>query len=386
MKMIQILLKYKLHLIFIGSFIGFISWSFEDIRFTIFSIFIFYAYIHLNKRLDFIIVVFCYLLVSSRGLLIGTITYYDETFYGLIVWFGSSLIILIPYSLIWSRKKNIRYLLLPLLIIVLILPPFGFVSWVNPIINAALIFPGLGFFGLLLFLCSFYAAIFLPKYQRMFFISILSIFIITNKTTPVTPNDIQTLNSNYDYDLNQKNFEKDYFRQLEILERTNKSSKNILVASENILGYYNSNSGMIWDQVKDNKTLYAGAYIKNKLNPNMFDNVVMSITAEEKKVIYKQRVPILVSMWKPWSNEGAKAYLFDNPIVKVDNKLISFFVCYEQNLDFTFLHSAAYDPDLFIGISNLWWAKDTTIETIQHNKLKLYSLLFDKPLIYAVNR
>ena len=383
---IKALLNYKISFIIIGSLIGYISWSFEDIKLTIFSVLIFYLYIHINKRLDFMIIVFSYLLVSSRGLLVGTINYYDQVLYGFTIWFAAAALILFPYSLIWSKEKTKRYYLLPLLIVVLILPPFGFISWVNPIISAGLIFPGLGYFGILLFLAAFYCSLFLKKSSRIIFLSLLSLFVITNSNTPIKPKDIKALNSEYEYNADTRNFKNEYFRQIDTLKKANSSQSKIFVASENILGYYTQNSNMIWDQLEKEKVLYAGAYVKDKDNPKMFDNVIMEITPKEKKVLYKQRVPVLVSMWQPWSNFGAKAHLFKNAAVKTQNKTVAFFICYEQLIDFTFLHSAAVKPDLFIGVSNLWWSKNTTIETIQHNRLKLYSILFNKPLIYSINR
>ena len=45
-----------------------------------------------------------------------------------------------------------------------------------------------------------------------------------------------------------------------------------------------------------------------------------------------------------------------------------------------------YKPERLLGISNLYWAKDTNIEQIQRETLELYGLLFDIPIYYSVNR
>jgi hypothetical protein len=487
----QILLHYKIHLILIGSFLGYISWSFQDIRLTIFSIGIFYAYIQIEKRIDLFIITLSYLLVSSRGLLIGTITYYDNNFIaGLTVWLSAALLTSIPYILIWSNNRSKRFLLLPLLVIVLIAPGFGYISWVNPIISTSLIFPGFGFLGFVLFILLFYLYFginnlyktillviiafniiikfptenqsiqnintkyeialketenaivrttynlfpFLPKNEDLainkeqfienFIISrlasflipglnvismiiflltlsmmlsiykkfgrplsfVLIIFILLNiKYTTHKETSFDSLNTKYDYNPESIDFRASYTRQMDLLNNINRYKGKNVVAPESILGFYNSNSAaFIWDQV--NKNVLAGAYIKDKSNNQMYDNVVLLLTPKVKKIVYKQRVPVLISMWKPWTQKGAKANLFNNPIVKVLNKNIAFFVCYEQLLDFTFLHSAFKNPDLFIGISNLWWASNTTIELIQRNRLELYSMLFNKPYLYSVNR
>jgi hypothetical protein len=44
-----------------------------------------------------------------------------------------------------------------------------------------------------------------------------------------------------------------------------------------------------------------------------------------------------------------------------------------------------YNPNYIIGISNLWWVKDKSIEEIQIRSLRLWSLLFGVDSYYSIN-
>jgi predicted amidohydrolase len=141
---------------------------------------------------------------------------------------------------------------------------------------------------------------------------------------------------------------------------------------------------MIWKNLDNNKTILAGATIYK--NQNTYDNVLMEITNHSYKTIYKQRVPVPISMWKYWIEQGANAYFFNNPIIEYKKSRVGVFICYEQLLSYTYFHTMLYNPDYIIGISNLWWVEDKSIVKIQKRSLKLWGILFKKDVYYSANR
>ncbi|HHB93908.1 MAG TPA: hypothetical protein ENK88_02000, partial [Campylobacterales bacterium] len=175
----------------------------------------------------------------------------------------------------------------------------------------------------------------------------------------------------------------DYRRQKKLLAIANKSKYKNLLFHENALGNFNQNSMMIWDRLDKDKTILAGAYIYNGVGG--YDNVLVELNNTTSKIIYKQRVPVPISMWKPWSEQGAKAYPFQNPIVKYKQSRVGVFICYEQLLTYTYLHTMFYEPEYIIGISNLWWVEDKSIGEIQRRSLELWGGLFGKKIYYSVN-
>ena len=116
-----------------------------------------------------------------------------------------------------------------------------------------------------------------------------------------------------------------------------------------------------------------------------YDNVLVKLNHKSYKTIYKQRVPVPISMWQPWGKQGARAYPFQNSTVEFQQSRVGVFICYEQLLTYTYLHTMLYNPKYIIGVSNLWWVKDDSIGEIQKRSLKLWCELFDKKLYYSKN-
>ena len=141
---------------------------------------------------------------------------------------------------------------------------------------------------------------------------------------------------------------------------------------------------MIWRNMDKNKTVLAGATIINK-EIGGYDNVLMEITYNSHKIIYKQRVPVPITMWRPWDEQGANAYPFQTPIIESKGARVGVFICYEQLLSYAYLFTMYNHPNYIIGISNLWWMKDKSIRKIQLRSMKLWGLLFDISSINSTN-
>jgi len=140
---------------------------------------------------------------------------------------------------------------------------------------------------------------------------------------------------------------------------------------------------MIWERLDNNKTILAGAYIYKEVGG--YDNVLIELNNRSSKIIYKQRVPVPISMWQPWREQGAKAYPFQNPTVEFQQSRVGVFICYEQLLTYTYLHTMFYEPQYIIGISNLWWVEDDSISEIQKRNLELWGRLFGKKIYFSKN-
>lgn len=196
---------------------------------------------------------------------------------------------------------------------------------------------------------------------------------------------LHPINSNLIYKNQAIDFMGDYRRQKKLLSVINKSSYNHLLLHENALGNFNQNNMMIWKNMNNNKTILAGATTINK-EVGGYDNVLMAITSNSNRIIYKQRVPVPLTMWKPWNKQGtANAYPFQTPIIDYKESKIGVFICYEQLLVYPYLHTMLYNPHYLIGISNLWWIKDESIKNIQQRNINLWGLLFDVPSITSTN-
>ena len=374
----------------LGVFISYLSWSLSE-NLTIFSTFLFIAYFIINQRALLFSILLGYYLFSSRGLLFGTANYFESNYIAIMIWLTAALISSSLWILIWSPLKKKRLFIFPILLILLILPPIGFISWVNPIISSAILFPKLGFLGILLYILSIYILV-IPSSRKIYLMKfiigtlLISIIVLSHHSVKSVNNQIalHPINSHLIYKNKAIDFMGDYRRQNKLLSIVNTSPYKTILLHENALGNFNQNNMMIWRNMDKNKTVLAGATIINK-RVGGYDNVLMGITYNSYRTIYKQRVPVPISMWKPWDEQGANAYLFQTPIIEYKGTRVGVFICYEQLLTYTYLHTMLYDPKYIIGLSNLWWVKDKSIWKIQLRSMKLWGLLFDISSINSTN-
>ncbi|HHB95393.1 MAG TPA: hypothetical protein ENK88_09675, partial [Campylobacterales bacterium] len=162
-----------------GMFIAYISWSLS-IEFTVFSSLLFFAYFYINQRSYLFTFILSYYLFASIGLLIGTQNYYDNFYIALSFWLLASLLSTSVWIIVWSLSEKKRLLLFPLMLTLLIVPPIGFISWVNPIISSAIAFPRFGFLGIALYLVTIYiiTILLIKQKSRIKLITIISILSI----------------------------------------------------------------------------------------------------------------------------------------------------------------------------------------------------------------
>ena len=375
--------------ILVGVVIAYISWNFST-KNIVFTTLLFFGYFYINNRSTLFFLIISYYLFSSRGLLFGIKNYYDNFYIAIFLWLCAGIIITLVWTLIWSSSFKKRLYFFPIMLIVLISPPIGFISCVNPIISSGIFFPTFGFIGIVFYLLVLYVVTLLLYNQLnivKFHLLVLMLILITlnyNEIVFLEDNNLYPINSNLVYSSKGIDFEGDYRRQKKLLSIANKSHYKDLLFCENALGNFTQNSMMIWDRLDNNKTVLAGGYIYHD-RVGGYDNVLMEITNHSYKTIYRQRVPIPIAMWRPWIEQGARAYPFQNPTIKYKGDSVGVFICYEQLLTYTYLHTMLYNPKYIIGISNLWWVEDKSIGKTQKMSLELWGRLFGKFIVYSVN-
>ncbi|CAA6806704.1 MAG: Conjugal transfer protein TraB [uncultured Sulfurovum sp.] len=374
----------------LGMFVGYFSWG-HSLSLTILSLSLFLAYMIIDKRYLLFGFVWAYYLMASRGFLFGVESYYENLIYAFLAWIGVATVSSLLWVLIWTRSFRRRLSLFPLLLIVMILPPFGFISWVNPLPSIAVVLPGFGFLGLVLELIFIYLVAILWKkydYARYYFMTLMSIIFIStlyyfppkvkeNLVIKSIQSDIEYFPMTFDKSREYRTL-KTFFYKVQ-----NTQSLNILLP-ENALGNYSSVQSMLWQELDEDRTVFAGATIYNARRSNNI-NALLEIDHNSTKLLYKQRVPVLGEMWKPFRNKGTEATIFEQAIVKINGEKAGVFICYEQLLVYPYLQTFFYKPNILIGISNLYWAKGTNIKSIQKETMELWAILFGVPLSFSVN-
>jgi apolipoprotein N-acyltransferase len=116
---------------------------------------------------------------------------------------------------------------------------------------------------------------------------------------------------------------------------------------------------------------------------------MISFEANGKHQAAKQRFPVPFSMYRPFSETGANAYLSslgEVSTLTIKGKKLGIIVCYEQFLTWPFLSLLSQKPDVIVAPSNLWWCKDSSLPGIQAATARVWTWLFGVPIAEAVNQ
>ena len=131
------------------------------------------------------------------------------------------------------------------------------------------------------------------------------------------------------------------------------------------------------------RTAHEAQPIPRPAQPYAYGNVAIIRGAQSG--IFLQRVPVPVSVWKPFSRGGAPLHLGGPAVLELGGERAALLICYEQVIPWTVLTAALAHPTLFVGMSNDHWATGTPIPQWQSLSLRAWSRLFGVPYLLAVN-
>jgi apolipoprotein N-acyltransferase len=162
-----------------------------------------------------------------------------------------------------------------------------------------------------------------------------------------------------------------------------------IVLPESALGSWTPTVERLWVKALQgtDATVIAGAAV---VDTSGYDNVLIAISGDGARLLYRERMPVPGSMWQPWrpflgASGGARAHFFANLVVTVADSRAAPLICYEQLIVWPFLHSMLHDPDIIVAVGNGWWTKGTSIVAIQRASTQAWARLFDKPVILSFN-
>lgn len=344
-----------------------------------------------------------YFLAASRGLPQGVANFYSADFWpGLVLWVVASASFVIVHAVFWKKPRGekvsarrrtdaaraLRYLIV---IALMALPPFGIIGWAQPLTAAGALFPGWGWWGV-----GATAILLVVMTGRRWQIAVavlggLYVWSATNWTPPKLAPGWMAV------DLKQgANLGRDgslaYQRELiDTVRMAAESSEDVrvVVLPESALGFWTPTVARVWQQSLrgSDLTVIAGAAM---IGPRGYDNVMVTISADATKVLYRERMPVPGSMWQPWlswrgKGGGAGANFFDNPKVEIDGFKVAPLICYEQLILWPVLQSMFHQPQVIVAVSNGWWTENTSIVAIQKASVAAWARLFGLPVVMAFN-
>ena len=332
-----------------------------------------------------------YFLAASRGLPQGVANYYASDLWpGLLLWIAASLFFVLVHALLWTRRpemgRALRYLEAAVLMAV---PPVGIVGWAHPLTSAGVLFPGWGWWGLAVTAAGL--AVMTTRWWPAAAIAATGFWLWSAATW--TP--LQIAEGWKGVDLHEgQNLGRDvtldrHRDMIATVRAAADEGARVVFLPESAIGFWTATVEQLWrNGLRDvHATAVMGAAI---LDRDGYDNVMIAVSGDESVILYRERMPVPVSMWQPWrgwvkEGEGAKAHFFATPVVTLDGTKIAPLICYEQLIVWPILQSALYSPDIIVAIGNGWWTVGTSIIAIQQASTSAWARLFAIPVVTAFN-
>ncbi len=300
-----------------------------------------------------------------------------------------------PWGIFWQRKGY--WWRISVILLIISIPPIGLFGWANPITAAGSLFPGTKWFGLQAIVLVLILACYASQGQKISIYSLIILggfSVISQIIYQEPPKDrsilainielgwIQSLNDEYEHNK----------ILIEIISEviSNHNAIKLILLPELVVGNWNNANKHLWEKLHTKcKELGITIFLGGKIDitPREYISGLITIGKEEG-VMLLDRVPVPISMWRPWitSKKTAISYWFNPGIYNIAGKKIAAVICYEQLLIWPILYSMIYKPELLLASSNVWWARNTNIPSIQQQVVKTWGKLFYVPVFIAVNR
>ncbi|WP_299681363.1 carbon-nitrogen hydrolase family protein [uncultured Roseobacter sp.] len=338
-------------------------------------------------RISAITLAMGYFLAASRGLPVGAATFFgSDIAVGLILWLAASSVFVLVHGAFWSARPACRAFGFIAATILMAIPPFGILGWVSPVTAAGILFHGLGWVGLVATLGLFMALTY--GKARPALLSLTCVLWAGGVLMGEEPRKLdgwEGLESNVHYSAGSRDFQRSFTFVTEAKRLASQADAPIAVFPEGAMGWRTHTAEEAWKDLakQTGKIIFAGVEYTNGKG---YDNALARVTSTDVEIVYRQRMPVPVSMWRPWSEQSAKAHFDQAPMVMLGGQPTAVLICYEQLLVWPVLQSRYAGADHVLGIASLWWAEGTSIPGIQMTAMTAWARLFNMSLTVSFNR
>jgi hypothetical protein len=335
-------------------------------------------------------VVLAYYLASARGIPVGAAVFFGEHaawWHGGALWLAASALLALPWALLWAANGRGRWWRLPVALGASLVPPLGAIGWTHPIAATGIALPGAGWIGL----ASFVALLAWACASRAASTALVAVTLAigTIAADPTPPAHWRGVDTRLGGDgAGAPDFVRQYARNRELIAMlANVERGSVSVLPELAAGLWMQPSEDLWAATiatlaERDATVLVGAE-RPVAGTRKRANVMLVLGRERAEI--PQRMPVPVSMYRPWADDGYVADWFASGVATVAGERIALVVCFEQVLAWPVLRSLVERPALIVGAANSYWSQQTSIPAIQRSTLRAWSRLFGVPLVTAVN-
>ncbi|MBE0581926.1 MAG: conjugal transfer protein TraB [Devosia sp.] len=339
-----------------------------------------------GSRVGAAVIAAAYFLGASRGLPEGVSIFFgSDLLLGLVLWVIASVAFVAVHAACWTAQDGwpapFRYFIANVLMSV---PPLGIVGWANPLTAAGIVFPGWGWLGLAMAMALLMLA---TTKHRWPAVAVVGVFSLASAGLWVEPESRPGwigIDTNFSAGREQYADHQQQVATIGLVKAAAATGASFIVLPESALGIWTPTTETLWRTSLEGVpvTVVGGGVM---LQASGYENLMITVTPGGSDEAYRQRMPVPVSMWRPWSTGGAGADFFSNAVVELTGVRLAILLCYEQLLVWPVLHSMWMKPDIMVATGNAWWTGSTNILPIQRAASVAWSRLFNVPLTMAYN-
>jgi predicted amidohydrolase len=338
----------------------------------------------------------------------------------LVLWIVSGLLLAIPWALVWTKDRRQILWRAPVGLILSAVPPMGFIGWASPLTSAGLLFPGSSWLGLVGCALAMGALALRPKPT----ILVLGTVAIGLNLFFVSPslNGWQGINTNLGAVSGEQASALAQFEAVEYVQRRAlASNERVIVFPEAIVPSWTPATDSFWEDTinklrSSGKTIIVGAKVidAQPASPFSADDFALSLATLQstpavphvsplsrvddatayrnvlivrglENTMFDQRMPVPISMWRPFTTGGVQLHLRGPAILPVEGQRAAVLICYEQLLTWPILTSLIGKPTVIVAVANDYWARGTTIPDFQRSAVRAWARLMSIPYVSATN-
>jgi hypothetical protein len=326
-----------------------------------------------------------YQLSATRGAPAGIATYYGTWFVlGIVLWLLAAAIIAAGWTMVWTSHPTRRPWGCLAGLLITAFPPLGIAGWVHPVTAAGALFPATGWIGLAAHVTLMTTLPALPRSTLAPLVGVIAAGALFAADRPPRLPGWVAVDTHHDFGTGAAEPLRDYARQLDLIATTRATRAPVVLLPESAGGRWTPVTAGVWQPaLAPDQLVLLGAEVPDRDGRSA--NALLAVEAGQVATIYRQRMPVPLTMWHPWSAGGTRAYWFDNPVVTIAGRRAAVFICHEQVLIWPVLHSLACRPDVFLACANAWWCSGTTIPAIERDSIESWARLFAVPCLTATN-
>lgn len=317
---------------------------------------------------------------------------------GVAIWLAQAILYSAPWVIFYSKDRhwlNLSLRTLSLLII-LTLPPLGYLFWLSPLASSGALFPGLGWPGLGLAIVLMLLFLRIPNSKNKIYLAIPTMVLLVTAIlanliylSPSPPKDWVAIHTKLGgTPANIFEIPNRESQLISLAQQALDQNYKVIIFPENIALDWLPGTQFQWQDLnhqaqQKGATIVVGAQEDLK---NGSSNNVLILLGQGNDSIYPARQPMPIGLWQPWKSETDNRHWNLPGKFLLQGQETGYLICYEQIVPWPILSlflQAPY-PTVIISAANQWFSTPTGYLK-QSNHMRAFARLFGVVTMTAVN-